>query len=178
MLGLRGIALQLLAQMTHVHPHIVAVFGVRRAPYFAQNLTMRQHFAGIGDQQGKQTIFNRSQMYGETALMHGTQAQIDFDVSEFEIEVNSAPAHALERDGDQRRECVEQLALLRDAQQPAVVTKLTAVSKAEFLAAARKPLELLQVAASQYLTHDSFEKAELLKTMVSNYTVKDVLRIE
>ena len=48
-----------------------------------------------------------------------------------------------------------------------------APSKADLLAAARKPVELLQVAPALYVTHDSAEKAKLLKTMVSNYTITD-----
>jgi hypothetical protein len=46
-------------------------------------------------------------------------------------------------------------------------------SKADLLAAARKPVELLQVAPTLYVTQDPSEKARLLKTMVSNYTITD-----
>ena len=45
--------------------------------------------------------------------------------------------------------------------------------KADLLAAARKPVELLQVAPTLYVTQDPAEKARLLKTMVSNYTITD-----
>jgi site-specific DNA recombinase len=45
--------------------------------------------------------------------------------------------------------------------------------KADLLAAARKPVELLQVAPTLYVTQDPAEKARLLKTMVSNYTIID-----
>jgi site-specific DNA recombinase len=48
-----------------------------------------------------------------------------------------------------------------------------AVSKEDLLAAARKPIELLQVAPDLYVTQDAAEKAKLLKTMVSNYTITD-----
>src|SRR5580693_1219996 len=82
--GLRGIFLQLLPQVSHVYPHIVAVLGVRRPPDFAQDLTMREHLAGIGDQQGQQTVFNRSQVYRLPTFVDGAQAQIDLDVAELE----------------------------------------------------------------------------------------------
>jgi site-specific DNA recombinase len=45
--------------------------------------------------------------------------------------------------------------------------------KADLLAAARKPVELLQVAPTLYVTQDPAEKARLLKTIVSNYTITD-----
>jgi site-specific DNA recombinase len=48
-----------------------------------------------------------------------------------------------------------------------------APSKADLLAAARKPVELLQVAPTLYVTQEPSEKARLLKTMVSNYTITD-----
>ncbi len=46
-----------------------------------------------------------------------------------------------------------------------------APSKAELLAAARRPLELLQAAPDLYVSQEPREKARLLKTMVSNFTV-------
>jgi hypothetical protein len=48
-----------------------------------------------------------------------------------------------------------------------------APSKADLLAAARKPVELLQAAPTLYVTQDAAEKARLLKTLVSNYTITD-----
>jgi DNA invertase Pin-like site-specific DNA recombinase len=48
-----------------------------------------------------------------------------------------------------------------------------APAKADLLAAARKPVELLQAAPTLYVTQDSAEKAKLLKTMVSNYSITD-----
>ncbi len=48
-----------------------------------------------------------------------------------------------------------------------------APAKADLLAAARKPVELLQAAPTLYVTQDSAEKARLLKTMASNYTITD-----
>ena len=48
-----------------------------------------------------------------------------------------------------------------------------APAKADLLAAARKPVELLQAAPTLYVTQDSAEKAKLLKTLVSNYTITD-----
>jgi hypothetical protein len=48
-----------------------------------------------------------------------------------------------------------------------------AVSKEDLLAAARKPIELLQTAPDLYVSQDPAEKARLLKTLVSNYTLTD-----
>jgi len=44
-------------------------------------------------------------------------------------------------------------------------------SKVEILAAARRPVELLQAAPELYVSQEPREKARLLKTMVSNFTV-------
>ena len=84
MFGLRGIILQLLPQMTHVDPHVVAIRRVRGAPDFTQDLTMREYLAGICDQQGQQAIFDRRQVYRRPAFVNGAQAQINFDVAELE----------------------------------------------------------------------------------------------
>jgi hypothetical protein len=46
-----------------------------------------------------------------------------------------------------------------------------APSKDALLAAARQPLELLQAAPELYVSQEPREKARLLKTMVSNFTV-------
>lgn len=48
-----------------------------------------------------------------------------------------------------------------------------APSKADLMEAARRPIELLQVAPTLYVTQEAPEKARLLKTMVSNYTISD-----
>jgi hypothetical protein len=49
----------------------------------------------------------------------------------------------------------------------------SAPPKADLLTAARKPVELLQAAPTLYLTQDPAEKVNLLRTMVSNYTITD-----
>jgi site-specific DNA recombinase len=46
-----------------------------------------------------------------------------------------------------------------------------APSKEEILAAARRPIELLEAASNLYVSQEPHEKARLLKTMVSNFTV-------
>ncbi len=45
------------------------------------------------------------------------------------------------------------------------------VSRSDFLAAARRPFELIQVAADQYVTQKAEEKARLLKLICSNFRV-------
>ena len=46
-----------------------------------------------------------------------------------------------------------------------------APSKEEILAAARRPIELLEAAPNLYVSQEPRQKARLLKTMVSNFTV-------
>ncbi len=48
-----------------------------------------------------------------------------------------------------------------------------APSKEEILAAARRPIELLEAAPNLYVSQGPAEKARLLKTMVSNFVVND-----
>jgi site-specific DNA recombinase len=48
-----------------------------------------------------------------------------------------------------------------------------APSKADLIAAARQPLELLQAAPTLYVSQEPREKGRLLKTMVSNFTVDE-----
>ena len=69
MLGLRRIVLELLTQVAHVDPHVVAVLGVRGTPYLAQDLAVREHLAGVGDEQAQQAIFDRRQMNRRPALV-------------------------------------------------------------------------------------------------------------
>ncbi len=47
-----------------------------------------------------------------------------------------------------------------------------AVSKEDLLVAARRPIELLQVAPDLYVSQEPSERARFLKTLVSNYTIK------
>src|SRR3979411_2033615 len=84
MLWRRWIVLQFLPQMTHVYAHVVAILRVRRAPDFAQDLTVREHLAGVRDQQAQQAILDRGQVYQRPALVDIAQAQINLDVAELE----------------------------------------------------------------------------------------------
>src|ERR1700727_365933 len=80
-LWLRGIVLEFLPQMSHVYTNIVAILGMRGSPYLAQDLSMRQHFAGIRDQKTEQAVLDRGQMNRDAGLVRGSQAQIDTDVA-------------------------------------------------------------------------------------------------
>lgn len=52
-------------------------------------------------------------------------------------------------------------------------TLQAAVSRVKLIAAAREPFELLEVAARQYLSRNSEERAAMVKTCVSNLTISD-----
>ncbi len=54
MAGLGGIAFQLLTKMSHINTQIVAVLHRIRPPHLIQQLTLRQHFSGIVQQQTQQ----------------------------------------------------------------------------------------------------------------------------
>jgi len=47
--GLGGIVFQFVPQMAHGYAHVMSIFGMRRTPYFSQNLPVGQHLACIGD---------------------------------------------------------------------------------------------------------------------------------
>ncbi len=93
---LRRIGLELLTQVAHIYPHIVAIFRMRRTPDLAQNLPMSQHLPGVGNQEAQQPVFDRRQMYRSTAFVHGSQTEVNFDVAELEscTGPSSAPARS------------------------------------------------------------------------------------
>src|SRR5260221_14659268 len=72
--GLRRVVLEFLPQMSHIHAHVVSVLGMRGPPHLAQDLSMREDFAGIGDQETEQSILARSQMNRRAPLVRRTQA--------------------------------------------------------------------------------------------------------
>src|SRR5258708_1799822 len=82
--GLRRVVLEFLPQMSHIYAHVVSVLGMRGPPYLAQDLSMREDFAGIGDQETEQPILDRRQMYRRVPLVRRTQTEVDFDVAERE----------------------------------------------------------------------------------------------
>ena len=95
--GLSRVDLELLPQMPHVNPHVVAVLGVRGSPHFAQDLPMSEHFAGIGDEQAQQPKLDRREMNRRIGLVHGPQVQIDFDVAEGEHPIRAGPCFEVRR---------------------------------------------------------------------------------
>ena len=56
MMRLRWINFQLLPQVTDVNAQVVAALDVRRPPYLAQQLTMRHHLPGIGNERNQQPV--------------------------------------------------------------------------------------------------------------------------
>lgn len=75
------IGLQLLSQMTHIDPQIVAVLhGVR--PHLIQQLTLGKHFAGIIQQRRQQAKLDRRQVDLFAAAQDAAGGDIDLEVSE------------------------------------------------------------------------------------------------
>ncbi len=60
MSGLLG--LEFLPEVGHVHPQVVRVPDARRAPYFLEQVPVRDDFAGVLHQQRQQAEFGRRQM--------------------------------------------------------------------------------------------------------------------
>lgn len=60
--GAGRIFFELLPQVPHVYPQIMAVFHRVGAPYLAQQLALGDHFALMGQQCGQQAEFNGRQM--------------------------------------------------------------------------------------------------------------------
>ena len=54
MAGLSRVALQFLPQATDIDTHVVFLFHMRGAPDLPHQVSVRQHFAGTGQQHGKQ----------------------------------------------------------------------------------------------------------------------------
>lgn len=75
------IGLQLLSQMTHIDPQIVAVLhGVR--PHLIQQLALGKHFAGIIQQRRQQAKLDRRQVDLFAAAQDAAGGDIDLRVSE------------------------------------------------------------------------------------------------
>src|SRR4051812_28319466 len=53
----RGIALELVAQLTHVHSEVVTLLRVVGAPDLLQQLPVSDYAAGVSDQRGQQLVF-------------------------------------------------------------------------------------------------------------------------
>src|SRR6266478_7869295 len=50
----RRVGLQLLPQPANKDPEILDLLGLRRPPYLAQQLAVRQHLTGVGDEMAQQ----------------------------------------------------------------------------------------------------------------------------
>ena len=60
---LRGITLKFVSEVTHVNAQIVAALDVARPPYLGEQLSLRDHAAGVSDERSEQPIFNGRQMH-------------------------------------------------------------------------------------------------------------------
>src|SRR6185312_5616559 len=85
--GLRRIELQLLPQMPHVNAQVVALFGMRRPPDFAQELAVRQHAAHVGDQHQQQAVFDRREVHLHPAAGHQAGLPVHHHVAKAEHRV-------------------------------------------------------------------------------------------
>lgn len=76
------IGLQLLSQMTHIDPQIVAVLHGVRPPHLIQQLALGKHFAGIIQQRRQQAKLDRRQVDLFAAAQDAAGGDIDLRVSE------------------------------------------------------------------------------------------------
>jgi hypothetical protein len=59
---MRGIRLQFVAKLAHVHPQIVAFLNMQRTPHLLQQLPVGDDFACMADERGEKFVFNLRQM--------------------------------------------------------------------------------------------------------------------
>ena len=110
MTRLRRLVLELVTQVAHVDAQVVAAVDVARPPDLAQQLAVRQHAAGVGDQHAEQAVCDRGQMHFGAALRDDARRQVDPHVAELEHRrrVGCAAARAAQVRADPRHQ-------LRDA---------------------------------------------------------------
>lgn len=98
------IGLQLLSQMTHIDPQIVAVLHGVRPPHLIQQLALGKHFAGIIQQRRQQAKLDRRQVDLFAAAQDAAGGDIDLQVSEAHHR-SSACAAPWRRSATRRRAC-------------------------------------------------------------------------
>ena len=60
---MHGIIAQLLAEMPHVHAEIHGLFSAVGSPDLIQNVSVREHLAGISNEQQEECVFGRGKPY-------------------------------------------------------------------------------------------------------------------
>lgn len=78
------IGLQLLPQVSHVNTQIVVLLGVRRSPYFPQQLAVRPDPSRIGHQHAKEPVFNRCQMNFHNTTAYDTGMAVHLHLAKTE----------------------------------------------------------------------------------------------
>jgi len=77
-----GIGLQLAPQPAHVHPQVVVVFHMVRAPYGGEQLAVGEDAAGVGDQVSEKLEFDRGQMHRLAVAGDAASGEIHLYVAE------------------------------------------------------------------------------------------------
>lgn len=98
------IGLQLLSQMTHIDPQIVAVLNGVRPPHLIQQLTLGKHFAGIIQQRRQQAKLDRRQVDLFAAAQDAAGGDIDLQSAK-RTTGSSACAAPWRRSATRRRAC-------------------------------------------------------------------------
>ena len=72
---------ELLAQLAHVHPQVVALGPVARAPHLAQQVLLREELAGIARQLLEQRELGAGEVHGLARPGHEPPGEVDLEVS-------------------------------------------------------------------------------------------------
>ncbi len=95
--------------MPHIDAQIVVAFDMRRSPYVAQQLAVREHASGMAHQGCEQSVFKRRQMNRFAIAAHLAQGQIHFDRAE-----NARPGVSAAPPWLRRRKCARMRAISSD----------------------------------------------------------------
>ena len=85
MYRLGRIRLQLLPQVPHIDPQIVAVFNGVWSPHLAQQLPLGQHFARVVQQRRQQTKLYRRKVHFLASAQHSAGRNIHGNVGEADL---------------------------------------------------------------------------------------------
>ena len=82
MLGLRGIALQLAAQMPHVNAQVVTALNIAQPPHLSEQLPLRYNAPRVADEGGQQAVFDGRESNRFARSLNGVRSQINLRVTE------------------------------------------------------------------------------------------------
>ena len=81
--------------MADIDAQIVIALDAGRPPHFAQQVTLRHHLAGVGEQYAEQAVFDRRQMHRLASAGDDAARQIDPRFAEFDDRARLVAAAAL-----------------------------------------------------------------------------------